>query len=138
MTHAGPPGLGRDIYSSFRALPGWVQLWVGLILVPVNSASLVFIGQPMGVCIAVLAVGAMLPNLAIMIGERGFSRAMALPHLLPWTALVAVLILARPAVGGAFGVYLWLLLATDALSLGFDYPDAWAWLKGKREVAGRP
>lgn len=132
------PRLTRDIYASFRALPGWVQLWVGLVLVPVNSASLLFVAQPMGGWIAFLAIVAMLPNLAAMIYERGFSRLMALSHLLPWTALVALLILARPEASGAFAAYLWLLLATDVLSLAFDYPDAWAWLKGKREVAGRP
>ncbi|MDP3962057.1 MAG: hypothetical protein Q8Q26_18670 [Pseudorhodobacter sp.] len=132
------PRLTRDIYRSFRALPGWVQLWVGLVLVPVNSASLLFVAQPMGVWIAFLAIIAMLPNLAAMIYERGFSRLMALPHLLPWTLLVALLILARPEASGAFAAYLWLLLATDALSLAFDCPDARAWLKGEREVAGRP
>lgn len=132
------PQLACDIYRSFRALPGWVQLWVGLVLVPVNLASLLFIMQPMAVWIAFLAIVAMLLNLPVMLVERGFSRLMALPHLLPWTLLVALLIFARPEASGAFAAYLWLLLATDALSLGFDYPDAWAWLKGKREVAGRP
>jgi len=132
------PLLARDIYRSYRALPGWVQLWVGLVLVPVNSASLLFIMQPLGAWIALLAVIAMLLNLPVMLAERGFSRLMALPHLLPWTLLVALLIFARPEASGAFAAYLWLLLATDALSLGFDYPDAWAWLNGKREVARRP
>jgi len=132
------PQLTRDIYTSFRALPGWVQIWVAMVLVPVNSASLLFIAHPMGGWIAVLAIGAMLPNLAAMIVERGFSRLMALSDLLRWTVLVALLILFHPAVGGVYAGYLWLLLATDTVSLWFDYPDALAWLRGERGIAGRP
>lgn len=29
----------RASWRSFRALPMWVQLWVGAVLVPVNAAS---------------------------------------------------------------------------------------------------
>lgn len=132
------PGLVGAIYASFRALPGWVQFWVGLVLVPVNMASLLFLWQPLGFWIAGLANIAMLLNLVVMIRERGFSRLMALPHLLPWTALVILVMLALPAAGGLYRGYLWLLLVTDLISLGFDFRDARAWLKGSRQVAGRP
>ena len=127
-----------DIWRSFRALPAWVQVWVALILVPVNAASLLFLGQPGALWVAILAVGAMLANLPIMLAERGFSKRMALPHLPFWTVLVIWLAVARPGATGAYAVYLWLLLAVDLISLGFDYPDAWKWWKGDRKVAGRP
>ena len=130
--------LTRDIWGSFRRLPHWVQIWVALILVPVNMASLAFIGYPGAVLLAMLAVGGMLPNIAIMIAERGLSKAMALPHLLIWTPLLAVILwmlYAYPSFAPLFRSYLWLLLAVDALSLAFDFPDALKWKRGDRAVA---
>ena len=82
----------RDIWRSFRALPLWVQIWVGVILVPVNMASLWFANETMGALIAVLAVSGMVPNLLIIFFDRGFSKAMALPHLAIWIPLAAFLI----------------------------------------------
>jgi len=124
------------IWRSFRALPGWVQIWVAVFLVPINSASIFFILQPMGGWIALLAIGAMLMNLPVMLVERGFSKMMALPHLLPWTILVAILLFVRPVGNEAYGIFLWVLLATDVMSLAFDFPDALQWWRGDRAVAG--
>ena len=36
-----------------------------------------------------------------------------------------------------YAAYLWILLITDLISLGFDYPDAVSFLRGNRRVAGR-
>lgn len=128
----------KDIWRSFRALPLWVQIWVGLILVPVNLASVLYVFEPMGLLIAALAIGGMVPNLFIMIKERGLSLAMALPHLLIWTPLVILLIanLGHPEMSSPFQAFVWLLLIVDLVSLGFDYPDAWKWWKGDHAVAG--
>ncbi len=130
--------LVQDIWRSFRALPLWVQIWVGLILAPVNIASILFVYQPAGLLIAVLAIGGMTPNLFIMIKERGLSKAMALPHLLIWTPLVFILLtnLDSPWMQGGYQTYIWILLAVDLASLAFDYPDAWKWWKGDRAIAG--
>ena len=124
-----------DIWRSYRSLPLWVQIWVAGILVPVNMAALAFIYQPSGAWIALLAIGAMLPNIAIMLYERGLSKMMAWPHLLPWGALVLWLAFAMPQGSAAYGAYLWILLAVDALSLAFDIPDTLKWYKGDRAIA---
>ena len=79
-----------EIWQSFRRLPLWLQLWVAVILVPVNLVSLLFLGAQQANLAAGLAVGGMAPNLLIMLRERGFSRAMALPHVLIWTPLAIV------------------------------------------------
>ncbi len=126
-----------DIWRSYRSLPLWVQIWVMGILVPVNSAAIFFIFQPSGIWIAILAIGAMLPNIPIMLYERGLSKMMALPHLLPWSILVLWLLIAMPEGSPAYTSYLWILLVVDALSLVFDIPDALKWRKGDRAVAGR-
>jgi len=124
-----------DIYNSFRAMPLWVQIWVAFVLFPVNMASLFFVGEPMGIWIAVLAIGGMLPNLPIILYDRGFSKLMAFPHLLPWTILVGWILFARPEGSENFAIYLWILLMVDLVSLGFDYPDALKWLRGDRKPA---
>jgi len=124
-----------EIYNSYRALPVWVQVWVFFILAPVNSASIFFIGQPMGVWIAVLAIGAMLPNIPVIFYDRGFSKLMAFPHLLPWTILVIWLLVAMPQGSAAYGIFLWIVLIINAISLGFDYPDAIKYLRGDRSAA---
>ena len=128
--------LTQDIWKSYRALPLWVQIWVFGILVPVNAISIFFVNQPGGMWIAFLAIVAMLINVPVMIVERGFSKTMALSHLPLWTPLVLLLIFARPEGTAAYHTYLWILLAVDLISLAFDYPDAWRWWKGDRQVAG--
>lgn len=126
-----------EIWKSFRALPLWVQVWVAFILVPVNMASLYFFDEPYGLWIAFLANIAMMLNLPVMLYDRGFSKLMAFPHLIPWTILVAWLLFARPEVTGAYDTYLWVLLVVDAISLAFDYPDAVKWWRGDRQPAGK-
>ncbi|SHK74834.1 hypothetical protein SAMN05444414_10123 [Roseovarius marisflavi] len=126
-----------DIWQSYRRLPIWVQLWVALILVPVNAASLVFLGAPMGAWVAVMAVGAMLLNGVIMLVERGFSKMMALPHVLIWTPLVVLILwlLAKGDLAPGYARYLMVLLAVDLFSLALDYADTVKWLKGERHIA---
>lgn len=126
-----------ECWNSFRALPAWVQIWVVFLLMPINMASLFFIYEPMGMWIAFLANIAMMLNLPVMLRDRGFSKAMALPHLVPWTILVGLILFARPQATGLYDTYLWVLLAANIISLLFDYPDALSWLRGNRAVAGR-
>ena len=118
-------------------MPGWVQVWVAGILVPVNMASLYFYDQPQGMWIAFLAIIAMMMNLPVMLKDRGFSKLMALPHLLPWTILIIWLAFFRPLGSEAYNTWLLILLVVDTISPAFDYPDAIKWLKGDRAAAGR-
>lgn len=124
-----------DIYGSFRRLPAWVQIWVAFILMPINMASLYFYNEPMGLLIAFLANIGMMLNLPVMIKDRGFSKMMALPHLIPWTILVGILIFIRPEATSMYDTYLWVLLTTNIISLLFDYPDAVKWFGGDRKPA---
>ncbi len=126
-----------DCWKSFRALPAWVQIWVMFLLMPINMASILFISEPKGLLIAFLANIAMMLNLPVMLYDRGFSKLMAVPHLIPWTILVAILIFYRPEASGMYDTYLTVLLGANIISLLFDYPDAWTWLNGNRSVAGR-
>ncbi len=127
----------RDCVQSFRALPTWVQIWVMFILMPLNMASLFFIAEPMGLWVAFLTNIAMMMNLPVMIYDRGFSKLMGVPHLIPWTALVVLILLGRPDVTGLYDWYLTALLIANIISLIFDVPDAISWFRGDRAVAGR-
>lgn len=124
------------IWRSFRALPFWVQIWVALVLMPINMGGLLFLDTPQGRIATLLGIGGMLPNLAIIWVQRGFSKAMAFPHLPIWTALAIWLAwtLTTNLPTGPLGAYLTALLAVDIISLIFDYTDAWKWVRGDRAV----
>lgn len=126
-----------DIWSSFRRLPVWVQLWMALWLGPVNMAPLLFLDQPYALWVAALSVGGMLPNIWILHRERGFSGKLALPHVIFWSPLVLLLavLLRSPEVSGAYRALLWILLITDMISLGFDLRECWHWWRGKRGIS---
>lgn len=127
-----------DIWNSFRRIPGWVQIWVALILVPANLLPLLFLDQPLVGWVAALSVGGVLPNMAIMLGERGLSKRMALPHVVIWPPLVALigwLLLAGPVLSPGYQRMLMLVLLVDLISLAFDFVDANKWRKGDRDIA---
>ncbi len=127
-----------DIWGSFRRMPLWVQVWVAVILVPVNLAPLFFLSAPYAIWVAVLSVGGMTPNLPIMLAERGLSKRMALPHVLIWPPLAVLLgwLLNGPAgESGGYTTMLMVVLVVDLISLGFDIPDALKWLQGDRKIA---
>ncbi len=121
-----------DIWQSFRSLPDWVQFWVGCILVPANLFAIIFWQHPdSGLLIAALAVGGMLPNIGIMIAERGFAKSMAIPHLFFWIPLLFII---APKMGthSVFGVYLIILFVIDTISIVFDINDTREWFKSRR------
>lgn len=125
-------------WASFRRLPGWVQAWVALVLVPVNLAPLAFLGTPGMAVVAALSVGGMLPNLVLLFVERGFSRAMSLSHLVLWPPLLVLVALRLAGPERPEGPVAWVLaalLVVDAISLVFDARDARAWWRGDRAVA---
>ncbi|VVT26188.1 conserved membrane hypothetical protein [Roseovarius sp. EC-HK134] len=126
----------RQIWQSYRRLPLWVQLWVALILVPVNAASLFFVTQPAGAWLALMAVGAMLCNGVLMLIERGFSKVMALPHILIWTPMLGLILwLLTQDITPTYRNYLVILLAVDVFSLILDVIDSRKWLSGDRKIA---
>ncbi len=129
-----------DIWTSFRAMPLWVQIWVAAILVPVNSAAILFVAQPSGWLVAGLAIAAILANLPVMLAARGFSKGMALPHVALWVPLVVLVmpgLLGRGDLDAVYRGFLYVLLAVDVVSLAFDIPDSVKWWRGDRAAAGR-
>jgi len=126
-----------EIWNSFRVTPGWVQAWVVFLLMPINTVSLFFINEHKGMLIAFFANIGMLLNIPVMFYDRGVSKLMSIPHLLPWTVLVLLIIFHRPEATGLYNTFLWALLVINLISLAFDYVDALKWLKGDRAIASR-
>lgn len=131
--------LFSDIWESFLKLPTWVKIWMLLILVPVNAASARFIGDPWSWLIAALAFAGMMPNIYIMISDRGFTNRMAVPHVIFWIPLVLMLayllLFSDIILPSDYGVYLKFLLVINIISLGFDIPETRAWLRTRREIS---
>lgn len=139
MSHKEPKKTNviKEIYFSFSVLPLWVQVWVALILVPINLASLLFISEPDGKLISFLSLIAIAPNAIIIFYEKGFSKIMALPHIIPWLLLVG-LIVSTPFSDEGYKFYLYALATINTISLFFDIPDAIKWFKGDREIVRKP
>ena len=126
-----------DIWASYRRQPLWVQLWIGIFLVPINFASVLFLDGPAGFWVAVLAIGGILPNVILMFVHRGFSKAMAISHVIIWIPLILLVVwilTQSPGLEASLVIFLWALLITDVISLIFDVPDSFKWLKGERHV----
>jgi tetrahydromethanopterin S-methyltransferase subunit D len=125
-----------SIWRSFVALPNWVKVWVFLFLTPVNVASLFFIGAPSGSLVAVLAMGGLAVGTVMLLTQHGFSRLMSAGHIVTWTPLVLLLIIARPEASGSYDMFLTVLLMVNLTSLIFDINDLRLWLQGDRRVIG--
>ncbi len=127
-------------WHSFRSLPGWVQIWVGLILVPANALPFFFLNTWAGMAGAIAAVVVIATNGPIMLWYQGMNRALSLPHLVVWIPLETALVLRALSMAGngapepAEMALIVVLLIINGISLVFDALDSWRWLKGERET----
>ncbi len=103
-----------------------------MVLVPVNFVPLAFLDQPGAWLVTSLAIGGIAPNIVIMFAKRGFPSIMAIPHLIFWLPLIAVLgwLITRGQGSDAWLSVLWLLLVIDVISLGFVTRDFRHWMLG--------
>ncbi len=132
-----------DIWQSFLALPMWVRIWTFLILVPINVASIWFIGQPGSVLIASIAIAGIAFNAIPLWFERGFTNTMAIPHVIFWVPLVIILIAyltgSKTILGEElyeeYRYFLVALLICNIISLAFDIPDAITWFRNRKRIS---
>ncbi len=128
----------RRILSSLIALPVWVIIWMFVFLIPANMSGLMFLDTTTGVWITVLGAGALAVNTVLVLANRGFSRVLAIPHLLLWGPLEVFLAVRLAAVPQGSGEW-WLALtvfAINGISLFFDVYDTVRWWRGERQVTG--
>jgi len=125
-------------WKSFRSLPPWVQIWVGLILVPVNAASFFMLSFPAAQYTAIAAVVVILTNGPLMIVYCGMNRSLSIPHLIAWIPLEIALVMRLwgSETDPVETYYALLVLVVNGISLVFDVIDSWRWLRGERETPG--
>lgn len=130
----------HESWQSFRSLPVWVQIWVGLILVPANVAPFFLLDTWSGQRAAITALFVVATNMPLMLWYAGMNRALSIPHLLAWIPLEIALVmrvtgqagpetLAAPELALAWG-----LLVINGISVVFDVLDTWRWVRGERET----
>ena len=129
--------INRHLWLSFRRLPLWVQVWMALVLVPVNLLSFLVLEYQAAQMVALAAVLALGSNMLLLYRYAGFSRAMALPHLVVWGPLQILLlmrVLQTPAPDAGEVMFIGLVLLVNGISLIFDLLDTWRWWQGERQV----
>lgn len=106
------------------------------VLLPANSLRLFLLQYPGARMVAIAAVLALGSNMLLMYGYAGFTRLMALPHLLVWGPLQVMLpmyLMASTPTADEV-MYISLILAVNGISLLFDALDSWRWLQGERQL----
>ena len=135
------------IVASWLAIKTWIKIWL-FALNGIFIAAVMFLPEPAAklTLAAYVASGPILA--AMMIWQRGLTRALGLAHLVPWLPLSAYLIvrltsdmagpqIVRSAAPQLFGYVLTLLLVMSAC-LAIDLYDLWRWHKGQRFRLGSP
>lgn len=125
-----------DSNRSFMRLPLWVRLWLALVLLPANAAAFFMKDTPTGHRASRAAMFVAAVNGSIILMQRGWGKALAVPHLFIWIPLLvfAARRLKEPDIPRRERVYAVVLLVVNGTSVVFDAVDAWRWARGEREV----
>jgi hypothetical protein len=123
--------------------PQWVQLWCAFMAaVFIATVVILLIPKPTRLdALIILAVNIANAYAVLWLFDRqGYTRMIALPHLMLWTPLLIYLWrrLADPAIRAPCRQLLWLYIATFAVSLAFDYADVGRYLLGERALMVNP
>jgi hypothetical protein len=127
-----------DIWQSYLGLPTWVKIWVFLILVPVNIASIWFMGNPGSSLVVSFAIAGLLFNAIPIWFDRGFSSSMAIPHVIFWIPLTIILVnylmISEVVLTDNYRYFLIILMVCNLISLSFDIPDLLKWLRARKKA----
>lgn len=123
--------------------PQWVQIWVNVMGVVIVGAFVVFLFSRRtwkdAAFVLLANVGAFL-LMNWLYTRYGYVRLIGFGHVPFWTPLAIYLWfrLKNPDIGRPFRVAMWVLLATLAVSLAFDYTDTIRYIAGERAPLTRP
>lgn len=73
---------------SFMRLPLWVRLWLAFILLPANAAAFFMKDTPTGLRASRAAAFVAVVNGPVILIQRGWGKALAVPHLFAWVPLL--------------------------------------------------
>lgn len=125
-----------DSNRSFMRLPLWVRMWLVFILIPANAAAFFMKDAPTGLWASRAAAFIGAVNGSVILAQRGWGKALAIPHLCAWVPLLvfAVRRMREPEASRSERAYAAILLVVNGTSLVFDVIDTWRWAKGERGV----
>ena len=127
-----------DIWQSYLGLRTWVKIWVFLILVPVNIASIFFMGNPGSSLVVSFAIAGLLFNAIPIWFDRGFSSAMTIPHVIFWIPLTIILVnylmISEVLLTDNYRYFLIILMVCNLISLTFDIPDLFKWFRARKKA----
>ena len=130
----------RIIKSNF-SLPVWVIIWIYVFLVPANFSGLFLTDLESGFWIALLGAGAIFINIVILFINGGFSKVLAISHLILWIPLEVILLsryFTAPDLSTFEQSYILVVTVINAISIAFEVYDTKEWLNGNRDVVGFP
>ncbi|MBA2691601.1 MAG: hypothetical protein H0U65_03785 [Rubrobacter sp.] len=125
-----------DANRSFMRLPLWVRVWLVFILLPANAATFFMKGTPTGSWAARTSAFIAAVNGSVILIQRGWGKALAVPHLFAWVPLLvfAARRVGEPEASRSERAHAGILLVVNGISLVFDVADTWRWIKGERGV----
>ena len=126
-----------DTNRSFMRLPLWVRLWIVLALGGVNLGAFLLTHTPTGYWAAWCTVLVLVMNSPILLVQRGWGKALAIPHLVVWIPLLGFVAfhLGADDITSTELYYALALFTVNGTSIVFDLVDSWRWLQGERDVA---
>lgn len=125
------------LFSQIMEQPPAILYWVYWLMI-INTASILFIIHRVE---ARWTLAAWLLNGIIIMpylyDQFGFVRLLGLAHIIVWTPLLVYLLQRRAhfALPSITGIYFWLLIVTNAVSLGFDYVDLARYFLGDAQIS---
>jgi len=127
------------IFKSLFAMPVWVIVWMLGFLIPANLSGLFLLDYVSGFWVALLGATAIAINAVIVFANGGFSKVLAIPHLVFWAPLQVILLyryFTVPDMSNFEQNYILVVLIINGVSLVFDIFDTKEWLRGSRDVVG--
>jgi len=127
------------IFKSLFAMPVWVIVWMLGFLIPANLSGLFLLDYVSGFWVALLGATAIAINAVIVFANGGFSKVLAIPHLVFWVPLQVILLyryFTVPDVSNFEQNYILVVFIINGVSLVFDIFDTKEWLRGNRDVVG--
>ncbi|MBV1885595.1 MAG: hypothetical protein KUG61_00835 [Parvibaculaceae bacterium] len=125
------------LFSQIMDQPPAIVYWV-FWLMAINTASILFIIHRVEArwTLAAWLLNGML-IMPYLYDQFGFVRLLGLAHIVVWTPLLLYLYRRRETfkLPSLTGIYFWLLMATNAVSLGFDYVDLARYFLGDAQIA---
>lgn len=125
------------LFSQILDQPPAILYWVYW-LMAINTASILFVIHRVEArwTLAAWLLSGML-IMPYLYDQFGFVRLLGLAHIVVWTPLLVYLYRRRAhfKLPSITGVYFWLLILTNAVSLGFDYVDLARYFLGDAQIA---